>query len=1267
MNVKLALGAKKVDVPKFTNEELLGMGGSEAFSQNPKVKAYQDAMKESQMYYSELQNQLANPTVNAKFNEKFGVTPEEAQRQSGAQLYGMTPETPSGKTFSPAVIRGLGSAGELFLSALLAGSSALNGLKGLKGVAARGGANLFEGALEGFAESTPQSVKKDVLWSALTEGAFGVAGETLSKILNSVKAARAMKNMDLSNLKGKTAVNTLLSDQVDDIDMGKVYYHGTGDPESFNKHGFDLSKFKGEAESPYALFVSKYPEEAKGYGEVVEVYGPKNLKVLDVSSKEWAETMGKSKNSKEAAEWAEELRRRGYDMIEEGDEEIILNPEKFKTKAQLEANKQPGKFSKALESSSDIDKGKVLGGVPGGRVKKTVSSDLIVPWENESGKLREIGDTEAGLTVDKYKNMIYNGEELEPILVLERKDADGVYYEVQNGHHRLQAYDEMGIKDIPIEIVQDSKPGKFSKALQSQYKFTPKDLVKEPNIELKSDMVVRDPSGGKVALKAGETYTPFKIEGTKKVALRDGKDYVIQAGDYEKALQNSKRAIPQPIEISKKVEPNVLWDADVQSSKNGGKLENVEAFKWQENFKKYKAMPADKLAEKLKTPNIRSLDDYDKELFLQQMADLERMSTMTPKQLADELGIDDIIGTPDPYGSVKNMVRENMLDSYGIDISAPLEQNGPTAKFKGYMKLSSGDSNYREVVLTHKDQIKPGLEDIPSQYVWVERKDLGKHYTPDITEAIDRRIPKEKKYFLVNTQRPLPSDLPDAWGETKEKAINKFGQQFEEIVLQGKPEVKKWHDSVSNFVLKEAQKGDYDGIIWSPPKEVRKRYSLSQVATEVSWQRGFSKTIKEGKGHSGTHWGEFPKNFANVILVDHTTPDGKRYLKVLEAQSDRTMAKPTPKAISEFDKIVEIKLGKNREPVRLVVSRNGIVIEESPDMGAVGDPLSSVIGTTLANRVMNEGMGGVSGKELDVGGMWTEDAYGPEGLWAKEFSKKTGGKVEDIIPMPTTKTRYLKAEENGMGKVTVSGKKNLDWRELTPGDIVSNESGEKLVVLEVGPASYSGLGGGRWRDSQGSIFLKTIPYENLQDTHYPLHDLSVKKGKTLMPVPSTYREIEWGGGVTTQQALDKWNEVDKWIEDLKALGVVKEEEVFNTRIVEPVRGIRLSKSQKDVIAGKPLDIKTTKSGKPTQGWLDNLLGSQEPVQQVNDYSYLGLDSAGDWKNIPTRNAGEFAIILAKKRMLSPSGKDIIMKLKENNIPLQGVDIGQIVARIKEVL
>ena len=179
--------------------------------------------------------------------------------------------------------------------------------------------------------------------------------------------------------------------------------------------------------------------------------------MLDVSSVEWHDTMGQAKNSKEAAEWAEELKRRGYDMIDSGDEQMILNPEKFKTKAQLEANKQPGKFSKAL---------------------------------------------------------------------------------------------------------------------QSQYKFTPKDLVKEPNIELKSDMVVRGPSGGKVALKAGETYTPFKIEGTKKVALRDGKDYVIQAGDYEKALQNSKRAIPQPIEISKKVEPNVLWDADVQSSKNGGKLEN---------------------------------------------------------------------------------------------------------------------------------------------------------------------------------------------------------------------------------------------------------------------------------------------------------------------------------------------------------------------------------------------------------------------------------------------------------------------------------------------------------------------------------------------------------------------------------------------------------------------------------------------------------------------------------------------------------------------
>ena len=122
---------------------------------------------------------------------------------------------------------------------------------------------------------------------------------------------------------------------------GSPLYHGSNKQDllSIEKYGFDVNRSsKGKnTESPYALFTTREPNSiyvADGT-KPVEFYPVEGIKILNQSSKKWAETMGRSRGSKESAEWAKKLKAEGYDLIESGNEQMVLSPEKFKTKSQL--------------------------------------------------------------------------------------------------------------------------------------------------------------------------------------------------------------------------------------------------------------------------------------------------------------------------------------------------------------------------------------------------------------------------------------------------------------------------------------------------------------------------------------------------------------------------------------------------------------------------------------------------------------------------------------------------------------------------------------------------------------------------------------------------------------------------------------------------------------------------------------------------------------------------------------------------------------------
>jgi len=136
---------------------------------------------------------------------------------------------------------------------------------------------------------------------------------------------------------------------------GMLFYHGTikENKASLLKEGFNpKSNKKGFAEQDEAFYIGDY-SNASMYGDDivgVRLKRGEKIKELKTSDQEWADIAGPSKNSKESAEALRELRKRGYDIINHGNEIEILNPQKFeivdakKTKTlyeQITGKKQP--------------------------------------------------------------------------------------------------------------------------------------------------------------------------------------------------------------------------------------------------------------------------------------------------------------------------------------------------------------------------------------------------------------------------------------------------------------------------------------------------------------------------------------------------------------------------------------------------------------------------------------------------------------------------------------------------------------------------------------------------------------------------------------------------------------------------------------------------------------------------------------------------------------------------------------------------------------
>jgi len=178
--------------------------------------------------------------------------------------------------------------------------------------------------------------------------------------------AGAKKTAPLTDENGTPIVKTKDGQELaDPADNGGVYYHGTTaeNKASILKNGINTAlNTKGRAEMPEAFYAGDKTEGGM-YGSKnlvgIRVKAGETIKTLASNSQEWYDTAGKIKNSAELVAALSELKKRGYDAVNHGDEIEILNPAKFEVfdPNATKAAKAPAKAEKPAVGQEIAKKG----------------------------------------------------------------------------------------------------------------------------------------------------------------------------------------------------------------------------------------------------------------------------------------------------------------------------------------------------------------------------------------------------------------------------------------------------------------------------------------------------------------------------------------------------------------------------------------------------------------------------------------------------------------------------------------------------------------------------------------------------------------------------------------------------------------------------------------------------------------------------------------------------------------------------------------------
>lgn len=583
------------------------------------------------------------------------------------------------------------------------------------------------------------------------------------------------------------------------------------------------------------------------------------------------------------------------------------------------------------------------------------------------------GETISQIPTTKIGELTDN--EIQELKEIAKASTNAKFFSDKIGKAKVAALKESGESVVGFFNQANKEYKEDVEILRGTKGMTADDIMATyPNIQLKKDIPVKDIYGNKVEIPMGEKLTPYELKGNK-ILLQDGETYIVSKNQFENIKGQSKVAEGKPFAPELETVEEVVRSTEDIYEKLSGSIEEFEKLpkEVKEVLKKYEgeepgeADVSARLEKDLK--KIGYSVDFD---MAGDITSLYKIGKALPTKYSQytlpggENYKEILIKAPDRDSS-PHIIVENKLqkDVNGLNVRKIGKTIGTYPNLEEARKAYQAMDNRTDYLLTPENSnqdFKSSHWDEPNIIAHLrinDRKYNGNKVT--FMEELQSDWAREgRDKGFIDPQKAVDADnyeneLRVKYNLTEDENIidNEKVPREEQLKLSGMniaktsgipshPLLKKWQELSIKRALQEAIKTNSKYFAWINGEQTSARYNLATYVKDVNWFD--PSTAKTGESKT----------------IELTPKTGNR--------------------------------------LEFAVDKNGIVIsvEESSIVDWKGKKLDEVLGKGLADKIMADKEGTLSGEGLKFGGEWANNLYDKQ---VKDIVEDLTGEKVEVIDM----------------------------------------------------------------------------------------------------------------------------------------------------------------------------------------------------------------------------------------------------------------------------
>lgn len=372
----------------------------------------------------------------------------------------------------------------------------------------------------------------------------------------------------------------------------------------------------------------------------------------------------------------------------------------------------------------------------------------------------------------------------------------------------------------------------LQKVLRESKGLSADDIIKKnPDINLKRDVVIKDVHGVKKVIPEGEALTPYELKGNK-VLLQDGETYIVSKNQFKNIKGQSVTA------EAKEFAPELVQTEEVvKGAKEGFK---VTGDKGQELSKFATREEAQVFA--------------DKQTGLRDIIPVEPSTKFSPYQLTGGENYTEIL-IQAPIGKEKLPTGITEKDGVFFDSTGAKVERKEFEKFapdqadfdSPHWKEPNVLAHIRLNERTFKDGKVTFIEEIQSDWAREVRKPPARDKEDEAFVAIGDLSSKDNRYVVWQNEEP---QSVFSTKEEAEKRVEELNKKLPIRKIPSNPLLKKWQELTIKRGLQEAVDNGSAYLAWTTGEQQAARYDLSQEAESIlliTQKDGTQRIVASGK------------------------------------------------------------------------------------------------------------------------------------------------------------------------------------------------------------------------------------------------------------------------------------------------------------------------------------------------------------------------------------------------------------------------------------